>query len=68
VAPDPSTAATALPTQALTPVPPRAAAVILGTMILLIMLLTAILIETTWGHPASATESPVVEASSVAQR
>jgi hypothetical protein len=67
VAPEPSTAAAALPTQ-LTPVPPRAAAVILGTMLLLIVLLTAILIETTWGHPASATESPTVESSTVAQR
>jgi hypothetical protein len=68
VAPELNTAAAALPTQALTPVPPRAAAAILGTMILLIAFLTAILIETTWGHAASATESPVVESSTVAQR
>jgi hypothetical protein len=59
----------ALPAQPLTPVPPRAAAVILGTMITLIVLLTAILIDTTWVNPASATESPVVEQpSTVAQR
>jgi hypothetical protein len=65
VAPDP-TAAT-LPAQPLTPVPPRAAVAILGTMITLIVLLTAVLIETTWGNPASASEAPVVE-STVAQR
>jgi hypothetical protein len=51
-----------------TPVPPRTAAAILGTMITLIVLLTAILIETTWGHPASATESPGVESTNMAQR
>jgi hypothetical protein len=66
VAPEPTAAA--LPTQALPPVPPRAAAVILGTMITLIVLLTAILIETTWVNPASATEAPTVESSTVAQR
>jgi hypothetical protein len=37
-------------------------------MITLIVLLTAILIETTWVNPASATESPVVESSIVAHR
>jgi hypothetical protein len=69
VAPEPSAAAAALPAQPLTPVPPRAAAVILGTMITLIVLLTAILIETTWVNPASASEAPVVEQpSTVAQR
>jgi hypothetical protein len=66
VAPEPSTAA--LPTQALTPVPPRTAAVILGTMVLLIVLLTAILIDTTWVNPVSATEAPVAPPSTVAQR
>jgi hypothetical protein len=67
LAPEPSTAA--LPTQALTPVPPRAAAAILGTMVLLIVLLTAILIETTWGNPASATESTATPpAATVAHR
>jgi len=62
VAPEPST--TALPTQALTPVPPRAAAVILGTMVLLIVLLT----DTTWVNPASATEAPAAPPSTVAHR
>ena len=65
MAPEPSTAA--LPTQALSPVPPRAAAVILGTMVLLIVLLTAILIDTTWVDPVSATK-PVSQPSTVAQR
>jgi hypothetical protein len=37
-------------------------------MITLIVLLTAILIETTWVNPPSATESPVVESSIVAHR
>lgn len=66
MAPEPSTAA--LPTQALAPVPPRAAAAILGTMVLLIVLLTAILIDTTWVNPASATEAPAAAPSTVAHR
>jgi len=66
LAPEPSTAA--LPTQALTPVPARAAAAIIGTMVLLIVLLTAILIDTTWVNPASATESPTATPSTVAHR
>ena len=65
MAPEPSTAT--LPTQALSPVPPRAAAVILGTMVLLIVLLTAILIDTTWVDPVNATK-PVSQPSTVAQR
>lgn len=66
MAPEPSTAA--LPTQALSPVPPRAAAAILGTMVLLIVLLTAILIDTTWVNPARATEAPAAAPSTVAHR
>ena len=66
MAPEPSTAA--LPTQALSPVPPRAAAAILGTMVLLIVLLTAILIDTTWVNPARATEAPTAAPSTVAHR
>ena len=66
MAPEPSTAA--LPTQAVTPVPPRTAAVILGTMVLLIVLLTAVLIDTTWVNPASATEAPAAPPSTVAHR
>ncbi len=64
--PEPSTAT--LPSPAMTPVPPRAAAVLLGTMVLLIVLLTAILIDTTWVNPVSATEAPVALPSTVAQR
>lgn len=67
MAPESRTTA-ALPAQALTPVPPRAAAAILGTMVLLIMLLTAVLIDTTWVNPVSATEAPVAQPSTVAHR
>ena len=66
MAPEPTAAA--LPAQPVTPVPPRTAAIILGSMIALILLLTAILIETTWVNPASATEAHTVEPSAVAQR
>lgn len=69
VAPEPSTAAAApAPTTALAPVPPRAAVAILGTMILLILMLAAILVETTWVNPAGAPEVPAAEAGSLAQR
>jgi hypothetical protein len=47
--------ATAVP---LTPVPERAAAAILGSMIALILLLMAILVQTTWVDPASASDTP----------
>jgi hypothetical protein len=43
---------------ALSPVPDRAAAAILGSMIVLILLLVAILVQTTWVDPASATDTP----------
>jgi hypothetical protein len=43
---------------AITPVPERAAAAILGSMIALILLLMAILVRTTWVDPASATDTP----------
>jgi hypothetical protein len=66
VAPDASTAAPA--PAALAPVPARAAAAILGTMILLILLLTAILVDTTWVNPASASVPPGVDAGPIAQR
>jgi hypothetical protein len=45
-------------TVALTPVPERAAAAILGSMIFLILLLMAILVRTTWVDPASASDTP----------
>jgi hypothetical protein len=53
---------------ALTPVPERAAAAILGSMILLILLLVAILVQTTWVHPASATDLPPAKPAGYAQR
>lgn len=48
------------------PVPAQAAIAILGSMILLILALTAVLVQTTWVDPASATEAPVVEAEHLA--
>ena len=42
---------------AMTPVPERAAAAILGSMIVMILLLVAILVRTTWVDPASATDT-----------
>lgn len=50
-------------------VPQRAAFAILGSMIFLILALIAILVQTTWGTPASATEPPtVVESEHLAGR
>jgi hypothetical protein len=43
---------------AVTPVPERAAAAILGSMIFLILMLVAILVRTTWVDPASASDTP----------
>jgi hypothetical protein len=42
----------------MTPVPERAAAAILGSMIVMILLLVAILVQTTWVDPASASDTP----------
>ncbi len=53
---------------AVTPVPERAAIAILGSMILLILALTALLVQTTWADPASATETPAAEAEHLARR
>jgi hypothetical protein len=53
---------------ALTPVPQGAAAAILGSMIFLILLLMAILVQTTWVNPASATNAPPVEPAGYAHR
>jgi hypothetical protein len=50
------------------PVPQGAAVAILGSMILLIVALTAILVQTTWVDPASASEPPAVEAEYLAGR
>lgn len=51
----------------LTPVPERAAAAILGSMIALILLLMAILVQTTWVDPASASDTPPAEPAGYAQ-
>ena len=53
--------ASAGPTAAVAPVPERAAAAILGSMILLILLLVAVLVQTTWVDPASASDAPPAE-------
>lgn len=50
-----------------TPVPERAAAAILGSMIALILLLMAILVQTTWVNPASASDTPPAEPAGYAQ-
>jgi hypothetical protein len=57
VSADSSATPTAAPVP-LTPVPERAAAAILGSMIALILLLVAILVQTTWVDPASASDTP----------
>ena len=53
---------------AVTPVPESAAFAILGSMILLILALTAVLVRTTWGDAAESTEVQVVEAERLAGR
>jgi hypothetical protein len=58
----------AAPATVLSPVPQRAAIAILGSMIFLIVALLAILVQTTWGTPASATEPPAVESEYLAGR
>ena len=52
----------------ITPVPERAAAAILGSMIALILVLMGILVQTTWMTPASASDALPVEAAGYAQR
>lgn len=51
----------------LTPVPERAAAAILGSMIVMILLLVAILVQTTWVDPASASDTPPAAPAGYAQ-
>ena len=58
----------ASPTTAIAPVPQRAAIAILGSMIFLILTLMAVLVQTTWVDPASATEIPVFDSESLAGR
>jgi hypothetical protein len=57
-----------VPPAAAAPVPERAAIAILGSMILLIVALTVILVQTTWVDPASATEAPAAESEYLARR
>jgi hypothetical protein len=52
---------------AVTPVPERAAAAILGSMIVMILLLVAILVQTTWVDPASASDTPPAPPAGYAQ-
>jgi hypothetical protein len=59
--------ATPSPT-AIAPVPERAAAAILGSMIAMILVLVAILVQTTWMEPATAADIPAVETAGYAQR
>jgi len=61
------TRATSTPT-ATALLPERAAAAILGSMIALILVLMAILVQTTWVDPASAADVPTVETAGYAQR
>lgn len=58
----------ATPTAAVAPLPERAAIAILGAMILLILALTAVLVQTTWADPASAIEAPPIESDHLARR
>ena len=65
-----STDSSATPTAAvavMTPVPERAAAAILGSMIVMILLLVAILVQTTWVDPASASDTPPAPPAGYAQ-
>jgi hypothetical protein len=63
VAPDSS--ASAVPTA---PVSERTAFAVLGSMVLLIVALTVLLIQTTWVDSASAAEPPAADGTSLAQR
>lgn len=63
-----STDSSASPTAAITPIPERTAAAILGSMIALILLLTGILVQTTWLDPASTSDIPPAETAGYARR
>jgi hypothetical protein len=56
-----------VPTSASEPVFGRAAIAILGTMIFLILALSAVLVQTTWVDPADAAEVAPLETSVFAQ-
>jgi hypothetical protein len=64
-----SSAAAPLSTAAPTsPVSERTAFAVLGSMVLLIVALTVLLIQTTWVDSASAAEPPAADGTSLAQR
>jgi hypothetical protein len=63
VAPDSSAAPAAA-----APVSERTAFAVLGSMVLLIVALTVLLIQTTWVDSASAAEPPAADGTSLAQR
>lgn len=50
------------------PLPERTAVAVLGSMVLLIVALTVLLIQTTWVDSASAAEPPSADGTSLAQR
>ena len=50
------------------PVSQRTAVAVLGSMVLLIVALTVLLIQTTWVDSASAAEPPAADGTSLAQR
>ena len=55
-------------TAVIAPVPERAAAAILGSMIAMILVLLGILVQTTWVDPTTASDVPAVETAGYAQR
>lgn len=59
---------TSAPPTPAAPVSERTAFAVLGSMVLLIMALTVLLIQTTWVDSASAAEPPAADGTSLAQR
>lgn len=58
-----------MPTAPRPPVSERTAFAVLGSMLFLIVMLTFLLVQTTWVDPASATDAPVAaDGNSLAQR
>ena len=65
MAPDSSAASASAPAA---PLSERTAFAVLGSMVLLIVALTVLLIQTTWVDSASAAEPPAADGTSLAQR
>ena len=63
-----STDASTTPAAVITPVPERAAAAILGSMIGLILMLMTILVQTTWTDAVGIADVPPSETAGYAQR